>query len=414
MRQIFVLIHRYVGLVMSLFLVVAGITGMFIAFYDELEALIHPELMLVQPTPHLSMIDPITLSEKVQQQYPNAWISRVDLHQRTGNSAVFFLQPRPGLPESSMSNNQIFVNPYTGELLGERKWGDITQGTINLMPFIYRLHFSLALGVVGSYTFGVIALLWTLDCFVGAYLTFPAKGRQPQNKINLITRILNAKSWLGRWRKSWKVRWHGGLHKISFDLHRAGGLWVWAMLFVFAWSSVAFNLTEVYAPVMKSIFASQKIEDDLPSLAQPLLKPALNWQTALRQGRAHMQQASEKKHFTVNHEGRISYNANKGIYTYSVNSSLDVSEKSQQTEVIFNADNGTLVAQYFPTGTASANTITEWLIALHMAMVWGLPMQIFISFMGFVVAGLSITGIYIWFKKRNSSLYIKQQRLTQI
>ena len=35
------------------------------------------------------------------------------------------------------------------------------------------------------------------------------------------------------------------------DLHRAGGLWLWAMLFVFAWSSVAFNLTPAYDAVMR-------------------------------------------------------------------------------------------------------------------------------------------------------------------
>lgn len=51
MRQNFVLIHRYVGLVMALFLMVAGFTGIFIAFYHELDAWIHPEVMRVDPLP---------------------------------------------------------------------------------------------------------------------------------------------------------------------------------------------------------------------------------------------------------------------------------------------------------------------------------------------------------------------------
>lgn len=45
------------------------------------------------------------------------------------------------------------------------------------MPFVYRLHYSLALDTIGTYAFGIIALLWTLDCFIGAYLTLP-RGRQ--------------------------------------------------------------------------------------------------------------------------------------------------------------------------------------------------------------------------------------------
>lgn len=38
--------------------------------------------------------------------------------------------------------------------------------------------------------------------------------------------------------------WEAGGYKLNFDLHRAGGLWLWAMLFILAWSSVAFNLSE--------------------------------------------------------------------------------------------------------------------------------------------------------------------------
>lgn len=279
------------------------------------------------------------------------------------------------------------------------------------MPFIYRLHFSLALDKIGRYAFGIIALLWTIDCFVGAYLTFPQKQKKRVHAQPLSQRVRAVAEWLSRWKKSWKIRWDGGSYKINFDLHRAGGLWVWAMLFVFAWSSVAFNLTEVYRPVMKNIFASQTMADDLPALAQPLLTPKLNWQVALTEGQKIMQQVSMQQHFTIHHEGDIAYRPDKGIYIYSVNSNLDISEKSANTSVMFDANTGQLIALYLPTGVASGNTITEWLFALHMAAVWGLPMQIFVSVMGFVVVKLSVTGVYIWWKKRTSRIVMRRQRL---
>lgn len=50
-QQVFILIHRYVGLVMAVFLVVAGLTGSLITFYHELDAAINPSLMKVEP-PH--------------------------------------------------------------------------------------------------------------------------------------------------------------------------------------------------------------------------------------------------------------------------------------------------------------------------------------------------------------------------
>lgn len=404
MRQNFVLLHRYVGLVMALFLVVAGLTGIFIAFYHELDTLINPEVMRVEAPANQAMLSPVALHALVLKQYPNALVTRLDLRQVAGESRRFYLKPKPGSPANTLINNEVFVNPYTGQVLGERQWGDITQGAINLMPFIYRLHFSLALGEVGDYAFGIVALLWTLDCFVGAYLTFPAQQRNAKNKTK-------ENPWLKRWWKAWKIRWQGGPAKVNFDLHRAGGLWVWAMLFVFAWSSVAFNLREVYTPVMDTFFARQTADEKISVLPQPLISPQLDVNAALNVGRAIMQQASHKYGFTIHYEARMYYDAGKGTYTYVVNSSRDISEQSASTALVFNANSGERLAVTLPSGVAAGDTITEWLLALHTAQVWGLPMQIFISFMGVLVVVLTVTGVFIWLKKRHSRQRVHLQTM---
>ncbi|MFQ5415166.1 MAG: PepSY domain-containing protein, partial [Phycisphaerae bacterium] len=79
-----------------------------------------------------------------------------------------------------------------------RLWGDLSQGLANLMPFVYRLHHSLALGTVGTWIFGVVALLWTLDCFVGAWLTFPPPRRRDATRMHgaasRMTRPLHSRS----------------------------------------------------------------------------------------------------------------------------------------------------------------------------------------------------------------------------
>lgn len=408
MRQFFVILHRYVGLVMVLFLVVAGVTGTMLAFYDELEAFLHPEVMLIKTAPNQATLSPMDLAEQVERHYPNAILNRVPLHEEPGKPMRYFLQPKPNASADSIENNEIFIHPYTGGILAERKWGDISQGTINLMPFIYRLHFSLAVDKVGRYLFGIIGLLWTVDCFVGAYLTLPQQQRQPSptHRNRLARGII---SWCGRWGKSWKIRWASGFYKVTFDLHRAGGLWVWAMLFVFAWSSVAFNLTEVYRPVMKYLFASQVTEHELPVVNPPVLIPQMDKRAALLRGRELMQAASEERAFGINYEDRLTYVPSKNMYIYSVSSSLDVSNKTASTRVMFDANDGTLLARYLPTGEASGNTITEWLLALHTVRVWGLPMQILVFLIGMVVTGLSMTGVYLWWKKRSARMAAKKQ-----
>ena len=46
----------------------------------------------------------------------------------------------------------------------------------------------------------------------------------------------------------------GGAYKLNFDLHRAGGLWVWAVIVIVAFTSFSLNLyREVFYPVMSTV-----------------------------------------------------------------------------------------------------------------------------------------------------------------
>ncbi len=40
-----------------------------------------------------------------------------------------------------------------------------------------------------------------------------------------------------------------------------------------------------------------------------------------------------------------------------------------------------------------------WLFALHEANLFGLPYRIFVCLLGLVIVMLSVTGVYIWWKK---------------
>ncbi|MFB8830300.1 PepSY domain-containing protein [Azotobacter sp. CWF10] len=58
-RPLLVLIHRYVGLTMAGFLLVAGLTGSLLAWNEELEAVLSPALFRVAPPgPEARPLDP--------------------------------------------------------------------------------------------------------------------------------------------------------------------------------------------------------------------------------------------------------------------------------------------------------------------------------------------------------------------
>src|SRR5690606_4859953 len=122
--------------------------------------------------------------------------------------------------------------------LGRREWGGVWPvNSENFVSFLYVLHYSLhipqmwGIDLWGLWLLGIVAIVWTLDCFVGFYLTLPVRRRTEPTESDSPER-----SWWQRWQPAWRVRWTGGSAKLNFDLHRAFSLWTWALLFILAFT----------------------------------------------------------------------------------------------------------------------------------------------------------------------------------
>lgn len=211
--------------------------------------------------------------------------------------------------------------------------------------------------------------------------------------------------------QSWTVRWRGGNYQVTFDLHRAGGLWPWAMLFVLAWSSVGFNLPQVFNPVMDVFFTKQQRGQDIPARAEPQPEPGIPWAQALNIGHGLMEGEARRTGFEILEPTALWYNAKNGVYAYVVRSDRDIAADRGRTWVEFDANTGEQRSLFLPTGQASGNTVRSWLFALHMATVGGLPYKIFMCIMGGLVAMVSITGVVIWWKKRTARRLMTQRQL---
>ena len=104
----------------------------------------------------------------------------------------------------------------------------------------------------------MVALVWTLDCFSGFYLTLPARWRTATTReadgMAEGAPATAGRSWWQRWKPAWGVRWGGGSYKLNYDLHRAFGLWTWGLLFTIAFTAFSLNLyREVFYPLMSTV-----------------------------------------------------------------------------------------------------------------------------------------------------------------
>lgn len=158
MRGFWVLSHRCAGLAMALFLVVAGLTGSVLAFYRDLERWLNPELFIV-PVRTTPPLDPLSLRERAE--FPQARGGLVSFAGQPGEAFIAWLAPRtdPATDRPCpLRHDRLFLDPHTGEKLGSRRWGEVSLARENLLPFLYTLHYELALPAeIGTWIFGLVA-----------------------------------------------------------------------------------------------------------------------------------------------------------------------------------------------------------------------------------------------------------------
>ncbi|CAN2534723.1 hypothetical+protein [Methylocapsa aurea] len=404
-RAFWVGLHRWAGLAMAGFLVIVAATGSVLAFREEIDARLNPELLTVAAR-DAPTLDPLELRERAAALYPGARIDDAPLDVEPGRSYMARVRTKGEGDAGPLIF--LYLDPYTGERLGTRIWGVVSLDRRDLLFFLYRLHYTLALpaftGSIGGTLLGVIALIWTIDCFVAFYLTLPPRRRDRSKASD------GAKSWWDRWRPAWRIKFAGGAYRVNFDIHRAFGLWTWAMLLVFAWSGVGFNLDAVYRPTMKALFGFADLPAALPARAEPLEAPLLDWRAARAVGRRLLDQQAQKEGFVIEREALLSLDRSRGVYALVAHSSPEIAANTRAM-VVFDADSGVLRAATWPGDSAekAGNSIGRWLARLHTASIFGLPMKILVCMMGFAICALSVTGVYIWWKKKTARRFRKTQ-----
>ena len=384
-RQLWVRVHRYVGLTMAAFLVIVGLTGSLLAFNFELERWFAPELFAA-PRPSVPKLELAELARRAQALVPQGRVASVSFVQPDQVSVWFEPRDPADGNRRRLGFTEFFQDPWTGAELGRRNGTNPLQGAAYIMPFIYQVHWTLALGNAGQWILGSVALLWTLDCFAGLYLTFPRTFRP----------------FWERWRPAWKIKKTRNPVRLNFDLHRAGGLWPWLLCIVFAWSSVMMNIRPVYEAVMTTFTDYQTDTELYAPQPTPRLHPALDWHASEIRGRLLMEEQARARRFSYQGPLTLTYLAETGAYIYEVRGSRDIFERAPKggsTFVMFDGDSGELRAVGEPTGEHVGNTLESWLYALHMARVFGVAYQVLVCLLGAIVAMLSVTGVYIWYRK---------------
>jgi uncharacterized iron-regulated membrane protein len=400
MRSTLVLLHRWFGLFIAVFLFVSGLTGAIISWDHELDEWLNPQMYQAGNRGQGNAQPALALAEHLEAQDKRIRVTYLPLGIEPGHALGMSVDPKldPATGKAyAVDYNQVAVDPITGEVQGSRMWGDVSLTRENLLPFLYKLHYSLHIpdgfGMeLGVLFMGIVGIVWVIDSFIAVWISFPNRSA---------------------WRKSFAFRWKQGGYKLNFDLHRSGGVWLWALLLTLAVTSVSMNLQfQVVRPVVSlfSELSPSPFAVRAPNPPDQPREPHIGREKVITLAKAE----AEKRGWALP-AGGVFYSPEVGIYGVGFfEPGHDHGDGGLGNSwLYFDGMDGRYLGDQVP-GTGSAGDIfMQAQFPLHSGRILGLPGRILVSFMGLAVAMLSATGIVIWARKRAARTAAQRTGATQ-
>ena len=396
-------LHFYAGLLVGPFLVVAAVTGALYVFTPQLERVVYADALTGTPA-----AQPLSVDEQVAAARRAVGTAEPPVNVRPasdgGTTRVMFADPALERGES----RAVFVDPGTGRVTGDMTvYG--TSGALPLRTTIDRLHRDLLLGEPGRlYSELAASWLWVLALsgvvLVVLHRRRVAAGRRA--RVSLVPRPGEANAY--RRTRSW---------------HTATGVWL-AVGFLFLSAS---GLTW-------SAYAGENVSQ---------LRTALNWTTpkvstdlggdsAAAAGDEHAEHNGHSGH--QGHDGHQDHTGHHGQDAAGSPGSFDAvlatareagldsrivevkpaatdgaawtvseNERSWPTQVDSVAvdPHGLRVTDHvrFAEWGLPAK-LTQWAIAAHMGLLFGLPNQLVLLALAAAIVVLVVSGYSMWWRRR--------------
>jgi len=389
--------HFYAGLFVIPFMIVLAITGSIYLFKPQLDTLMYHNLLVVQPT---GTIVPYTEQlVAVQQAYPESTVTQFTPNIAPNRSAEVALTTPEG------RNLMAFVDPYTGQVLGDR------DEDYNLQAIVRKIHGELMIGWIGD-ALVELAACWGLVLLItGLYLWWPRQRFTLRG--TLVPRL---------WSKNKRIVWR--------DLHAVPGFYgvlliAFLILTGLPWSGF---WGETFAQVWGRFPASMWDEVPQSTVLTGSLnrhgKPVVPWATEqlpLPQSRA----SEHANHSGHSHTESRLFPQSRAVNLNSVVALAQAKGAPPGFNVSFPADEtGVYTVSAFPNDPTqeitlhidqySGQTLAEvrWQdyglvpkavelgVAIHMGKYFGLGNQLLMLFACLIAIVLSVSGLVLWWQRR--------------
>jgi uncharacterized iron-regulated membrane protein len=390
--------HFYAGLFVVPFMVMLALTGIIYLFKPQLDRLMYPDLMYVEP-----QSQPATAGAQVaaaRQAYHGAQIISFRHSPSPDRSAEVKLITVAG------KDLTVYVNPYTAGVLGQM------DSLNNFQAIVVKLHGELMIGRPGDWMVE-LAACWGLVLLVsGLYLWFPRKGSRVWG---VLLPRLNRKNGRVFWRDLHAVSGVYGALVIGFLI--LTGL-PWAGL----WGNKFVRILEWYPPQyypdgQKSILTgglNSTTDKTVPWAVEQMPMP----QSSGAGGHEHHSaptapatSASAATKAAINIDSIVALAKEKGVRegfvvrlprdsegVYTISAPTD--DPLRQATLHVDQYSGKVLADVRWHDYGLVPKATEMGIALHDGKYFGLGNQLLMLFAALVLIVLAVSGAVMWWRRR--------------
>lgn len=345
LRRGFIWFHRYLGLAITLFVVLIAFAGTLLVFQEPLERMADPSVGYVEPTsaklPAQALMDSmkaqgyvvLNLGESSEPTHSYRIVVRRDTDPLFG-----------------------FLNPYTGQVLGAQS---VAERDKTLMRRIYLMHTALLAGKNGKKVVEVVSWMTAVMMLTGLVVWWP-------RKIMTIKR-----------RGSWR--------RINFDLHSAFGFFGSAIGLMLALTGVWIANEKTFNPALKKLDAIEA--PPAPTVDRIKGQATLNLDSL----------ATIADGALVGAETKYIGGFNSPIINFTMRFPEDHTPGGRSS-VLLNAYTGEVLlvssTRTQGTGTKLVNSLRD----LHTGAKFGLISQLVFGLSSFALVVQALSGLLIWWR----------------
>lgn len=370
-RRLWLDAHLYLGLFVGALLVVFGLTGSVLVWWQELDEWLNPGLLTVTVPPvgqdgHRPLREILAAAEqaaapgsRMTQLYGPATRERV--------FAVYAAQP-------SKAWQRIYVDPYRAQVTRVRSYGAHEWVPSYMLDVLFQLHFALFLGETGVMIAAVGALFLLLSLITGVMVWWPLTGQ---------------------WRQAFALRWPSTPVRLTFDLHKTFSLYTCLVLGAVLLSGVCMNWNEPFVWVTQQFSPATRGPGQAPRSTPIVGGSPIGAERAVGIAAATYP------------EGLLSSVAMPddatGVYLVGRRDVPGLSAFWSERMVAVDQYRGVILDVRAPDKRRSAGeTFLDWQWPLHSGQAFGLPGRLMVFLSGLACPVIYVTGVLMWWRKRRS------------